>query len=194
MHALVDENPVEIFGVDLEIRGRQLDRRPCDVPATPLDDRPPRATQAAIPPHGDFGPRDGPERPHDGVESAITLEEKRRSGDHEGRVRGRRDAQVAIKAAGVASEAARIAIRAGRAAFRVDAVRSGILAPCATLPVRSSAVPLPSSPSPRAGAVEHRTVLRSRRSFPPTVPSFPGGSTRSESRSTSRFASSIPAR
>ncbi len=100
MHALVDENPVQVSRVDLEVRRRQFDRRMGDSASSPFDHRTTRTTQAAIPSNGDLGPRDDPERTRDGVEGTIAFQEQRRSGDHGVRVRVRRDAPGGVACRG----------------------------------------------------------------------------------------------
>lgn len=84
--ALMNENPVEVFGIDIEVRRRELDRRPGHASASAFDDGTTGAAQAPIPPDRYVGPFDLPKRPRkhacDRVEGAVTFQQKRRRGDH----------------------------------------------------------------------------------------------------------------
>lgn len=138
VHAFVDENPVQILRIDLEVRGRQFDRRGRDVAAPPLDHGATGAAQSAVPTDGDVGPGDDPERTRNGVEGTIAFKEQRRGGDHARRVRVRRDARRASRPAPYRDDGRPVSRRRLPGALHVDAVRSGILAPCANLPFRPS--------------------------------------------------------
>ena len=91
VNALVDENSVEVLGIDLEVRHGEINRRAGHDSLASLNHGAPGATHAAVPSHRHVGPFDGDEHASDGVEGAITFEEQRRGGDHGDRLGEQRD-------------------------------------------------------------------------------------------------------
>lgn len=94
MDGLVDQDPEQVVGIDLEIGRRDLDDGPPEAATLPFDDGAPGAPQPPVPAQRDLGPQGDVERAAHGVEGSLVGQVQIAGRQHVARsLRSRADAQ-----------------------------------------------------------------------------------------------------